>query len=176
MARSQMEYEPGDPRAGHSALSESVPGGSGPAQVPNTGSLLTNLGDAASAAGQAAGQVPAAAVAVVQSGPGALFAKTALGLLKGAADPAAAVKAAEGFGTVILAGLTTDPPAAPPPIYAPVRVPPMTFGELPPRADARPDSDPADADQPYSAGRGSLASSHTLIERIVAWWLRRPLG
>jgi hypothetical protein len=174
MARSQMDYDAGDPRAGHSSLSESVPGGSGSAQVPDTGSLLTNLGDAASAAGSAAAAVPSAAVEVAQTGPGALFVKTALGLVKGADDPAQAVKAVEQFGTVILAGLTTDPPSAPPPIYSPVKLPPITYGGT--RADdARPGADPADADQPRSAGHGALSSSHTLVERIVAWWLRRPL-
>jgi hypothetical protein len=128
MARSQMDYDSGDPRAGHSSLSESVPGGSG--------------------------------------------AETALGLVKGAEDPAQAIKAAEGFATVIVAGLTTDPPAAPPPVYAPVRIPPASpFGERPPR----PELNPTDYGQPFTAGRSSSASSHSLVERLVAWWLRRPL-
>jgi hypothetical protein len=117
MARSQIDVESlgNKPGAGRNVLGDSVPGGSGSAQVPSSGGVLSalgaNLSAAASAGGAAAAAVPAVAIETAASPQGRLFVGTAKALIAGAPE-----KAATGFATTIVAGLTGafDVPSTPP--------------------------------------------------------------
>jgi hypothetical protein len=95
------------PRSGPDAV---APGGSGPAQAPNGGSLTANLSAALGDSSQLAAGVPAVVAATAATPQGKVFVQTGIGFVTG--NP---VKAAEGFGAVIVSGLTGQLDGPPPP-------------------------------------------------------------